>query len=320
MKKSLFLIPILASLLLQGCQKQETPTIGIAEQYGIAYAPINIMKEKGILEQKLPGVTINWQQFGGPTAIRESMMNGEVDFGFMGIAPVLIGIDNGMEWKYATGISSNEVAIVTSDPDIKSLSDFSPQDRIAILSPGCTQHVLLCILADEQLGDPHALDSRTVSMTHPDAMQALLSGTEITAHIATPPYIQQEVQAGMSVVATGEEIMGQPFTFISGVAMTDFYEEHRDWYDAFIEALDESIDYINDNMEECVQILAPVYGISEEALMEQMTYNGTIYSNRLEGIPQLSAAMEKMGLTKGNPDFDTIIFDNVNKGNLSDNP
>ena len=73
-------------------------------------------------------------------------------------------------------------------------------------------------------------------------------------------------------------------------------------------------------MEECVQILAPVYGISEEALMEQMTYNGTIYSNRLEGIPQLSAAMEKMGLTKGNPDFDTIIFDNVNKGNLSDNP
>ena len=225
-----------------------------------------------------------------------------------------------MEWKYATGISSNQVAVVTRSPDIKSLADFTEQDRIAILSPGCTQHVLLCMLADQQLGDPMALDSQLVSMSHPDALQALLSDTEITAHVATPPYIQQEVEAGMSVMATGEEIMGMPFTFISGVAMTDFYEEHRDWYDAFIEALDESIDYINDNMEECVQILAPVYGISEEALMEQMTYNGTIYSNRLEGIPQLSAAMEKMGLTKGNPDFDTIIFDNVNKGNLSDNP
>ena len=310
---------LLSSLALWGCRKKEQPVIGIAEQYGIAYAPLNIMKEKGILEKKLPGVTISWQQFGGPTAIRESMMNGEVDFGFMGIAPVLIGIDNGMEWKYATGISSNQVAVVTRSPDIKSLADFTEQDRIAILSPGCTQHVLLCMLA-EQLGDPMALDSQLVSMSHPDALQALLSDTEITAHVATPPYIQQEVEAGMSVMATGEEIMGMPFTFISGVAMTDFYEEHRDWYDAFIEALDESIDYINDNMEECVQILAPVYGISEEALMEQMTYNGTIYSNRLEGIPQLSAAMEKMGLTKGNPDFDTIIFDNVNKGNLSDNP
>ena len=322
MKKSfsLMFLLLLSSLALWGCRKIEQPVIGIAEQYGIAYAPLNIMKEKGILEKKLPGVTISWQQFGGPTAIRESMMNGEVDFGFMGIAPVLIGIDNGMEWKYATGISSNQVAVVTRSPDIKSLADFTEQDRIAILSPGCTQHVLLCMLADQQLGDPMALDSQLVSMSHPDALQALLSDTEITAHVATPPYIQQEVEAGMSVMATGEEIMGMPFTFISGVAMTDFYEEHRDWYDAFIEALDESIDYINDNMEECVQILAPVYGISEEALMEQMTYNGTIYSNRLEGIPQLSAAMEKMGLTKGNPDFDTIIFDNVNKGNLSDNP
>ena len=95
--------------------------------------------------------------------------------------------------------------------------------------------------------------------------------------------------------------------------MTDFYEQHRDWYDAFIRALTESIDYINENMEECVGILAPIYGISEEALMEQMTYNGTIYSNRLEGIPELSAAMQKMGLTKGHPDFETIIFDNVNQ-------
>ena len=308
-----FFLLLVSSLTLWGCGKKEQPTIGIAEQYGIAYAPLNIMKEKGILEKKLPGVTISWQQFGAPTAYRALMMTGDVDVGFMGIAPVLIGIDNGMEWKYATGISSNQVAVVTRSPDIKSLADFTKQDRIAILSPGCTQHVLLCMLADQQLGDPMALDSQLVSMSHPDALQALLSDTEVTAHVATPPYIQQEVEAGMSVIATGEEIMGMPFTFISGVAMTDFYEEHRDWYDAFIEALDESIDYINENMEECVQILAPVYGISEEALMEQMTYNGTIYSNRLEGIPQLSAAMEKMGLTKENPDFDTIIFDNVNK-------
>lgn len=304
---------LISALLISGCQKKEPDSIGIAEQYGIAYAPLNIMKELGILEEKLPGVTIRWQQFGGPTAIRESMLNGEVDLGFMGIAPVLIGIDNGMEWKYATGISSNEVAIVTDRPDIRTLKDFTPQDRIAILSPGCTQHVLLCMLADQQLGDPRALEGQLVSMSHPDALQALISNTEITAHIATPPYIDQELQAGMSVMATGEEIMGQPFTFISGVAMTDFYEEHRDWYDAFIEALNESIDYINENMEECVAILAPVYGVSPEDLMEQMTHNGTIYTNRLEGVEKISAAMKDMGFTKENSDFDTIIFDNVNQ-------
>lgn len=306
------LLASLLALALCGCGQQEPPSIGIAEQYGIAYAPLTIMKEKGFLEQELPDVAIRWQQFGGPTAIRESMLNGDVDFGFMGVAPVLIGIDNGMEWKYAAGISSNEVAIVTSRPEIKTLADFTGEDRIAILSPGCTQHILLCMLAEQQLGDPMALDGQLVSMSHPDALQALLSGTEITAHVATPPYLQQEVEAGMSVMATGEEIMGRPFTFISCVAMTRFYEEHRELYDGFIRALERSIEYLNQNMEECVRILAPVYGISEEALLEQMTYNGTIYSSRLEGVPELSAAMQQMGLTQGNPALETIVFDNVN--------
>ena len=94
------------------------------------------------MEERLPGVQVNWKQFGGPTAIREGMLAGEVDFGFMGPAPVLMGIDNGMEWKYAPGISFNEMAIVVNRPEIQSLRDFTPEDRIAVLSPACTQHVL----------------------------------------------------------------------------------------------------------------------------------------------------------------------------------
>ena len=306
----------LAFLLLSGCSKEDKTkeeTFTIAEQFGIAYAPLNIMKELGILEKKLSGVTIEWKQFGGPTAIREGMLNGEIDFGFMGISPVLVGIDNGMEWKYATGISSNQVAIVTDREDLNSLSDFTPEDKIAILSPGCTQHVLLCMLAKQELSDARCLDSQTVSMTHPDAANALISDTEIAAHVATPPYIQEELSHGMHIIADGEDIMGEPFTFISGVSMIKFHENHRDWYDAFMEALEESIDYINNNKEEAVALLAPMYGITEEELLEQMSYNGTIYSTKLQGIEKMSQAMAEMGFIEEVPVFEDIIFDNVNK-------
>lgn len=318
LKKPVFslLFFLLAALVLTGCSnrnKTEKNTFTIAEQFGIAYAPLNIMKEMGYLEERLPGIDIEWKQFGGPTAIREGMLNGEIDFGFMGISPVLIGIDNGMEWKYATGISSNQVAIVTDRPELTSLADFTSEDKIAILSPGCTQHVILCMLAEKEFSDPRCLDNQTVSMTHPDAMNALISDTEVAAHVATPPYIQEELSHGMHIIADGEELMGGPFTFISGVSMISFYENHRDWYNAFIDALEESVDYINSHKKEAAALLAPVYGITEEELLEQMNYNGTIYSTQLTGVEKMSEAMARMGFIKKAPAFEDIIFDNVNQ-------
>ena len=309
-RSALLILSAAAVLILPGCGGKKAPSVRIAEQYGIAYAPLQIMKEQKLLEKRLPGVEINWKQFGGPTGIREGMMNGEIDFGFMGVSPVLIGIDNGMKWRYATGISSNEVAIVTRN-DIHSLTELTPKDRISILSPACTQHVLLCMLAGQQLGDPHALDNQLVSMSHPDSVNALLSATEITAHVSTPPYITQESDGGMHVMATGEEIVGQPFTFITGVAMEEFHDNRREYYDAVIDALQEAIDYINSNMEEASQLLAPLYGISQEELYRQMGRDGTIYSSELNGVEIFNRQMAEMGFLSEELPADSLFFDNV---------
>ncbi|MEG1800724.1 MAG: ABC transporter substrate-binding protein [Oscillospiraceae bacterium] len=310
--KKLFGMLMLVTLLFSGCGKPKYE-INIAQQYGIAYAPLAIMEQKHFLEDSLPGIKVNWKQFGGPTSIREGMLSGDIDIGFMGAAPVLVGIDNVMPWRYACGISANEVAIVTDNPNVNTLADFTKKDRIAILSPACTQHVLLCMLAREQLGDPHILDVQTVSMSHPDAASALIANTEITAHVSTPPYISEELKAGAHKIATGKEIMGEHFTFITGVAMEDFHRERPKEYAAFITALEKSISYINDNMDEAVKILAPLYDLSEGELKEQMTYEGTIYSTRLEGTAALSKAMYEMGFIKNNLKFEDVTFDNVNK-------
>ena len=59
---------MLLLLGLCGCGEKDKNTLNIAQQFGIAYAPLNIMEELGLLEEKLPGVEINWKQFGGPMA------------------------------------------------------------------------------------------------------------------------------------------------------------------------------------------------------------------------------------------------------------
>ena len=315
---SLFVCILAAAVLfpLTGCTgREKLKEINIAEQFGIAYAPLQIMKEQKLLEKALPGVKINWMQYGGPTPIREEMLAGKVDFGFMGSAPVLIGIDNGMKWKYATGISSNEVALVTDRADINSIKDFSDKDRIAILSPGSTQHILLCIASYKAFGDPNKFDNQIVSLSHPDAMDALLANTEITAHFSTPPYLDIELAHGMKVLTTGDEIMGGPFTFITGVALESFYEEHPEEYDAIIRSLNTAIDYINNNMNEAVSTLAPIYGVNEATLKKQMTYHGTIYSNKLTGIDKLAEEMYRIGILKHPISYEDAVFPNARGSN-----
>jgi len=306
---SLLLLLSAVLLPLSGCAGKETEKeISIAEQYGIAYAPLQIMREQKLLEKELPGVKINWKQYGGPTPIREAMLAGEVDFGFMGSAPVLIGIDNGMEWKYAAGISSNQVALVTDRPEINSIRDFSDTDRIAVLSPGSTQHILLCIASNREFGDPNHFDNQIVSLSHPDAMDALIADTEITAHFSTPPYLDKELAHGMKIITTGEEIMGQPFTFITGVATARFHDENPEEYAAILRALNTATDYINNNMDEAVAILAPIYGIDEATLKKQMTYNGTIYSTQLTGIDKLAEEMYRIGMLKKPIRYEDAVF------------
>ena len=309
---TILIVSILMIFSISGCTNNSNKReINIAIQMGTAYAPLEIMKELELLEKRLDGVSVNWIQVDGPTAIREGILSGDIDIGFMGPAPFLVGFDNNMDWKIISGLSFNEVAIVTDKEYVQQLSDFRQEDRIAILSPACTQHVLLAMACEQEFGDPNYFESQLVSMSHPDAMNALIAETEISAHIATPPYIGTELSNGMHIVMTGEEIIGKPFTFIIGATTQQFYDEEQDLYLAFLSALEESINYINSDINNAAQMLAPVYGIDEEELLSQMTYNGSIYSMELEGIEQFAEAMYRMGFTKNKPVFEDIVFPNA---------
>ncbi len=309
MKRLAFLLLLAAGLMLfSACGTKEKQTLTIAEQFGVAYAPVQVMKDEGILEAALPDVEIKWVQLGGPTAIREGMLAGDIDIGFMGIGPMLLGIDTGMSWKTFSALSANEVSFITNRDDIQSLADIGADDRIAVISPGCTQHVLLCMAAGQQFGDPERFDRQLVSLSHPDAMSAMLAGGEIALHITTPPYADLELQSGMHKILTGLDVMGEPFTFICGVADVSLYEKHREIYDAFQQSLTASIDRINADLASAAQTLAPVYGVDADMLYEMMRYNGSIYSKTLRGIEKFAAAMVDMGLISRVPAVSEYAF------------
>ena len=121
MKKPIFflLIIVISIIMFSACAREEDNTITIAEQYGLAYAPVQIMKDKKILEENLVGMKIRWKRLANTAAIREAVLAGEVDIGFMAIPPFLIGKDKGMDWKIISGLSMSPLGLMTYKEDLE---------------------------------------------------------------------------------------------------------------------------------------------------------------------------------------------------------
>lgn len=320
---TLFIILImLGSLFLSGCAGDEDgaeqpPAEGdkvtIALQFGLGYAPVQIMKEKGLMEKYLPGVDVEWKQLGTGPVIRDAMVTGQVDIGFMGISPFLIGWDKGADWKIATASGSQPLGLVTYKDNIQNISDFSDTDKIATPAVASIQHILLSMAAEDRLGDARAFDNIMVSLTHPDAAASLLSKKDVTAHFASPPYLFNELDdKDIHQVLSGEEAFGGEFTFIFGVATEKFHAANPPAYAAFIAAFNEAITFINNNPREAAKILAPQYTLSEDETYRFLTWEGTNYSSTPYGIMAFADFMHQSGYIDKMPENITAVaFENI---------
>ncbi|MHB1393196.1 MAG: ABC transporter substrate-binding protein [Clostridia bacterium] len=315
---SMLIIVLSMSLIVIGCSKAANTSadakINIAEQYGLAYAPLQIVKELKLIEKNLPGAQVNWKQLGNTAAIREAMLANEVDAGFMAIPPFLIGWDKGMDWKIACGLSSSPVGLVTNKKEIKSIKDFTEKDRIALPQPGSVQHILLSMACERELGDPKKLDNLLVTLAHPDGMNALLAKRDITAHFTTPPYLMKELEtSGMHEILNGRQAVGEDFTFIVGVTTKKFHDSNPKTYDALLKAIDEAVKFMNSNREETLKILSKQYEMSMEEVEKNLGMEGTEYGISVKGIDAFAGFMERNGyISKAPQNVKEVVWENVN--------
>lgn len=307
-KKYIFIL--FATAVLTGCRAHNPAEIKIAEQYGLAYAPLQIMKTKGFLERELgEKYTVEWIKLANTAAIREAMLAEDLDVGFVGIPPFLIGLDQGMPWGIMTGLSISPVGLVTDDPNIQTLEDLLDKGKIALPQPGSIQHILLSMAAKKNLGKADIFDRQLISMKHPDGYQALLADTEVKAHFTSPPYLFQELdQPSTHLIVTGEEAAGEPFSFIVGVSQDSFLKNTKQ-YSAFMNALSQSIEYMQDFPEETVQILSERYGLEPAVIDDYLYHRGMIYQQEVVGLDHFISFMEQEGYISKHYSKEEVIWE-----------
>jgi len=306
MKKYILIIIILSLslFLITSCENSDQgsqKSITIAEQYGLAYAPVQLIKEFEFLEESNPDLKVEWKQLSNTTSIRESMLAGEVDIAFMAIPPFLIARDKGMEWKIISGLSESPLGLMTNRKDINSLSDFKNQDKIALPQPGSIQHILLSMAAQSKFGDPGKFDEQLLTMSHPDAMNALLAGREVSSHFASPPYLFLESrEKGIKEILSGKEAFGGEFTFIIGVSTEEFYQQQSENYKLFAAALEKSIKFMQQNPAEAAAILADNYDLTESEMIEYLNWPGMKFTSEIKGLEEFIAFMTAEGYLEEN--------------------
>lgn len=291
----------------------EPVRLRVAQQFGLGYAALTIADELSLFEKYFPGLQVTWMQMNSSAAINEAFNSGELDAAVMDIPSFLIGWDEGVPLKVASGMCVMPLTLQTFREDINSLVDFSQDDKIAYPTPGSIQQILLSMAAEKELGSPTALDDIGVAMPDPDAAAALINQRDITGHFTSPPYNFEELKIpGIKTVVDGTEAFGSDFTFLVAVATTDLFENNPRAYAAFVMGLAEATEFINQNPDEAATILAPSLGLDVTTTQEYLTWPGMNFVTTPLGLMGFSDFMLDAGyLSKVPGGLSDIAFTNV---------
>jgi NitT/TauT family transport system substrate-binding protein len=256
----------LASLSMPRPSHAEVSTIRIAKQYGVPYLPLTIMQEEHLLEKQAAkaGVTVKteWLRFSAGSGMNEALLSGNLDIASGGVGPMLTIWSRTLKNYKIKGVSamaSLPLDLVTVNPKVKTIADFTSADKIAMPTVKTSiQAITLQMAAAKQFGKDQAtrLDPLTVSLSHPDALTAMLGGKSgITAHFGSSPFQEMELKDPRAhKVLNSYDVLGGAHTFSVVWATNKFVTENPKVVQAFYDALQESIKLINSDPKKAASI------------------------------------------------------------------
>lgn len=231
--------------------------IRIAEQFGIGFLPLHVIRDQRLIEKHaaLLGIEASptWVKLSGGGAMNDALLAGSIDVGSGGVTPLLTLWDrtrgSALEVKGVAALVSMPYHLLSNRPEVRTIADLGSKDRIALPATGISIQSRTLQMASVGIwgqGQFAKLDALQVALPHPEATTALLSGsTEITAHFSSPPFQYQAVASGKAhKVLSSYEVLGGPATAIMLWATGRYRTDNPKTYAAFLAALEEAVAFI----------------------------------------------------------------------------
>lgn len=265
---TLFLvIALVLAVFVSGCtedtaEQEDEPADAVTEltfgyqpsTHQIAYMTA---REKGWwLEDLEPYgiVSIDDNQFPTGAPEMQSMLAGEIDVAYVGAAPVIAALANGLDAKIvaAVQIQGSDLVLRTDLPYE------SPEDlrglTIATFPAGTIQDTLLRNWLKENGIDPET-DVEVKGMGPGDAMTAISAGQVDAVFLPHPsPTMIESEGTGRSVVSSGEMLQDHACCVVA--VSGDLIRNHPDIVQQIVETHVHATEYNSENLGEAAQIFA----------------------------------------------------------------
>ncbi len=317
----------LAALAPATAARAEVRELRISKQFGIGYAAMAIMEEQHLVEAHakalgVPDLTVSWLQLTGGAPTNDALISGNLDIATGGVGPLLTiwaRTRTNLGVRGLAALNSMPLYLNTTDPAVKTVRDFTPRSRIALPAVRISiQAVTLEMAAAQAFGQAEfsKLDALTVSMGHPDAMVAMLSGhNEVNAHFGSAPFQEIELQdPRVHRVLSSFDVLGGPATFNTAWATSRFVQQNPLVVQAFMGALEEAHALIRSDPDRAARIWSDVEKsrLPPDLIVKIMTNPENVFTTTPQNVLKYATFMAAVGTIKEAPaNWQDLFFDTM---------
>jgi NitT/TauT family transport system substrate-binding protein len=308
-------------LFLSGCHNapstSEAAEIHIPKGAGgVGFLPLLVMEKNQLIERyaKESGIDthVQWIDIGGPSIVNDALLSGSADFIAAGPPAFIVLWDRTAESAKVMGVAamtSLPMYLNTRADHMKKLDDVTEKDKIAVTAIKVSiPAIIMQMYAKERYGPSEAtrFDRYTVSLTHPDGVVAMLSGSNaVNAHFTSPPFHQRERKdPHVRTILTSDEVMGGSTTFTMLSTTTKFREQNPRIYAAVLKALGEANRMIVADKHAAAELLrtsSAEAGFSAEEMFDSVDDPGVKFTTTPENVMKYADFMAGIGSIKKRP-------------------
>ncbi len=296
----------------------EVTSIRFGKQYGLPYLPLMVMEKQKLVEKHaakagIASLQIEWATMGGPGALNDALLSRQFDFVVVG-TPALVTLwdktaGTAQEVRSVGSVQSMPYVLVTRNKAVRSIADFTDKDRIAVPTVKISAQATCLEMAAAKLwgADQYErLDGLTVTLPHPDAVAALLSGqSEVNSHYTVAPFQFYELKSpDLHAVLKSYDTFGGKHANGLLLAAKRFYDENPKICAAVRAAQEEANAFIKKTARGAAEIYLAMSGDKRSTVdeIEKMIADPDVdYTTTPDKVMEFANFMHKVGRLKRIP-------------------